>query len=92
MTSHSGATADLYDLAWSPDAAYIISACTDNTTRIFDVKERTHPNGWESMFAVLKGLFQTERCIHVLNDHSHFVQGVAWDPLGKYFVSQSSDR
>ncbi|KAI9097144.1 WD40-repeat-containing domain protein [Phlyctochytrium arcticum] len=67
-----GASSDLYDLAWSPDAAYIISACTDNTARIFDVKE--------------------QKCIHVLNDHGHFVQGVAWDSLGKYFVTQSSDR
>lgn len=26
------------------------------------------------------------------NDHIHFVQGVAWDPLGKFLASQSSDR
>ncbi|KAI9193684.1 chromatin assembly factor 1 subunit B [Polychytrium aggregatum] len=32
------------------------------------------------------------RCIHILSDHTHFVQGVAWDPLGKYIATQSSDR
>ena len=32
------------------------------------------------------------KCIHVISDHSHFVQGVAWDPLGKYLASQSCDR
>ncbi|GIL54792.1 hypothetical protein Vafri_10487 [Volvox africanus] len=27
-----------------------------------------------------------------LQDHGHYVQGVAWDPLGRYIVSQSADR
>ena len=25
-------------------------------------------------------------------EHSHYVQGVAWDPLNEYFATQSSDR
>lgn len=28
----------------------------------------------------------------VLNDHMHYVQGVAWDPLGQYIASISGDR
>ncbi|KAI9033246.1 WD40 repeat-like protein [Hyaloraphidium curvatum] len=32
------------------------------------------------------------KCIQVVKDHSHFVQGVAWDPLGEYIATQSSDR
>lgn len=28
----------------------------------------------------------------ILDAHSHYVQGVAWDPLGKYIASLSSDR
>ncbi|GFR49751.1 hypothetical protein Agub_g11909, partial [Astrephomene gubernaculifera] len=27
-----------------------------------------------------------------LQDHGHYVQGVAWDPLGRYIASQSADR
>ena len=27
-----------------------------------------------------------------LADHSHYVQGVAWDPARKFLVSQSADR
>ena len=27
-----------------------------------------------------------------LQDHGHYVQGVAWDPLGRYVASQSADR
>eukprot|EP00871_Galdieria_phlegrea_P000778 jgi/Galph1/1700/GphlegSOOS_G390.1 len=30
--------------------------------------------------------------IRVIDGHHHFVQGVAMDPLGEYFTSQSSDR
>lgn len=28
----------------------------------------------------------------ILDAHLHYVQGVAWDPLGKYATSLSSDR
>lgn len=31
-------------------------------------------------------------CVHQIQDHSHFVQGVAWDPLNEYLATQSSDR
>ncbi|CAN0877415.1 Chromatin assembly factor 1 subunit FAS2 [Linum grandiflorum] len=32
-------------------------------------------------------------CVHqMLDGHLHYVQGVAWDPLGKYVASLSSDR
>lgn len=30
--------------------------------------------------------------IQKFNDHSHFVQGVSWDPRNKYVVTQSSDK
>eukprot|EP00850_Spirogloea_muscicola_P000578 SM000002S05658 [mRNA] locus=s2:1447387:1458351:+ [translate_table: standard] len=29
---------------------------------------------------------------HFLQDHVHYVQGVAWDPLGQFLATQSSDR
>ena len=28
----------------------------------------------------------------ILKDHKHYVQGVSWDPLGHYLVTNSSDR
>lgn len=31
-------------------------------------------------------------CIRQLADHSHYVQGVAWDPLNEYLATQGSDR
>ncbi|KAI9164745.1 hypothetical protein LWI28_001172 [Acer negundo] len=30
--------------------------------------------------------------VQILDDHFHYVQGVAWDPLSKYAASLSSDR
>ena len=32
------------------------------------------------------------RCIRLVKEHAHFVQGVAWDPHQVCFVTQSSDR
>jgi chromatin assembly factor 1 subunit B len=32
------------------------------------------------------------KVVQILNDHQHFVQGVAWDPAGKFIASFSSDR
>lgn len=31
-------------------------------------------------------------CVHQIQDHAHYVQGVAWDPLNEYLATQSSDR
>ena len=30
--------------------------------------------------------------MHEIAEHSHYVQGVAWDPLNEYIATQSSDR
>lgn len=30
--------------------------------------------------------------MQVLNDHLHYVQGVAWDPVGQYVATVSGDR
>ena len=32
------------------------------------------------------------KIVQILNDHQHFVQGVAWDPAGEFLASISSDR
>lgn len=31
-------------------------------------------------------------CVRQIADHSHYIQGVAWDPLNEYVATQSSDR
>lgn len=38
-------------------------------------------------------VFFSSGCVHqILDTHSHYVQGVAWDPVGKFITSLSSDR
>ncbi|VBB85727.1 YALIH222S03e22650g1_1 [Yarrowia lipolytica] len=34
----------------------------------------------------------TGQCVREVAEHSHYVQGVAWDPLNEYLATQSSDR
>ena len=34
----------------------------------------------------------TRQLVGRYNDHTHFVQGVAWDPFGGLLATQSSDR
>ena len=35
---------------------------------------------------------ESGRCIVCESAHSHYVQGIAWDPLNEYILSQSADR
>lgn len=35
---------------------------------------------------------KTSRSVSQLRDHTHFVQGVCWDPHGQYLATQGSDR
>ncbi|KAI0198397.1 WD40 repeat-like protein [Astrocystis sublimbata] len=63
---------EIYDLAWSPDAAYFIVGSMDNVARIYDAS--------------------TGSLVRQIAEHSHYVQGVSWDPLNEYIATQSSDR
>ena len=36
--------------------------------------------------------YRIGKVIQTLNNHQHFVQGVTWDPAGKFIASTSSDR
>ncbi|KAK1767127.1 WD40 repeat-like protein [Phialemonium atrogriseum] len=70
MCRSSGA--EIYDLAWSPDAAYFIIGSMDNIARIYNAGTGT--------------------LVRQIAEHSHYVQGVAWDPLNEFIATQSSDR
>ena len=75
--SHSsGHTADVYDLAWAPDSAALVSGAVDRTARVWDLLKG--PAGGKEV-AKLEG-------------HTQFVQGVAWDPAGAFVVTESNDR
>ena len=80
----------VYDLAWSPTGEYIIAGSTDNTARIFATADGAlcRVNN-QHMLIVLCLL---GKCVCEIAEHSHYVQGVAWDPLNEYIATQSSDR
>ncbi|VDM31609.1 unnamed protein product [Hydatigera taeniaeformis] len=71
---------DVYDLCWSPDGTALISGSVDQSVILWhlDLSAEVTSSG------ICKSV--------VLRDHKHYVQGVAWDPLGVYVVSLSSDR
>ena len=77
----------VYDLAWSPTGEYIVAGSTDNTARVFAAADGAPL----FMFKIFSKLFEG-KCIHEIAEHSHYVQGVAWDPLNEYIATQSSDR
>ncbi|KAH0597798.1 hypothetical protein MHUMG1_04170 [Metarhizium humberi] len=70
MCRSSGA--EIYDLAWSPDAMHFIIGSMDNIARIYNANSGT--------------------LVRQIAEHSHYVQGVTWDPLNEYIATQSSDR
>ncbi|XP_018645874.1 chromatin assembly factor I P60 subunit,putative [Schistosoma mansoni] len=67
---------DIYDVCWSPDERALISGSVDHSIIIWHLDLIPQPT--------IKTL--------ILRDHKHYVQGVAWDPLGFYVASLSSDR
>lgn len=83
-------TMQVYDLAWSPTGEYIIAGSTDNTARVFAVNDGM----WQfaSKFLSFHLTSSTGSCVQEIAEHSHFVQGVAWDPMNEYIATQSSDR
>ncbi|PPQ96476.1 hypothetical protein CVT26_010470 [Gymnopilus dilepis] len=78
----------VYDLAWSPTGEYIIAGSTDNTARIFSATD-----GMAVPIIRARSLTWTQgKCVYEIAEHSHYVQGVAWDPLNEFIATQSSDR
>ena len=75
-----GHTMDILDLDWSP-RGFLASASIDNTIIIWDGKTIGVP-----------GAPAIQSPLHILRGHDNYVKGVAFDPLGKFLVSSSSDN
>lgn len=79
----------VYDLAWSPNADYILAGSTDNAARVFQSTDGNIP----SIFLPRSFVHPWPgKCVHEIAEHNHYVQGVSWDPLNEYIATQSSDR
>jgi chromatin assembly factor 1 subunit B len=86
MCRSSGA--EIYDLAWSPDAVYFIIGSMDNIGRIYNAQTGT-------VLKVRSFILRSQstgQLVRQIAEHNHYVQGVAWDPLNDYVATQSSDR
>jgi chromatin assembly factor 1 subunit B len=66
------------DLAWSPDSSRIVVGSIDHTVVVCEYLPDQGAGSWRTLCR--------NEC------HSHFVQGVAYDPLNLYVASMSSDR
>lgn len=69
------------DLSWSADSRRLMAGSIDHSVLVMEnttAKENANSN-WKLIYR--NGM-----------DHTHFVQGVAFDPLGVYLASASSDR
>ncbi|RUS14159.1 WD40-repeat-containing domain protein [Endogone sp. FLAS-F59071] len=102
--AYRGHRSEIYELAWSPDGRHILTGSIDSTARMWDVTTSAfayvmwstlssrYPSILTYRVHEYGALVPAEQCIHVFTEHSHYVQGVAWDPLGQYLATQSSDR
>eukprot|EP00501_MAST-03F_sp_TOSAG23-6_P000002 GSMAST32.ASY1.ANO1.2.1 assembled CDS len=72
-----GHSNDVYTLEWSPDGLMLVSGSIDGSAIICFI-----------FFSNSNFFFQLEK----LSDHSHYVQGVTWDPHDQMVYTQSSDR
>lgn len=81
-SSGAAGAADAIDLSWSPDSTRFAVACLDHSVSVFQLSAQTKGS---------EGSKWT--CVH-RNDreHTHYVQGVSYDPMGVYLASQGSDR
>jgi chromatin assembly factor 1 subunit B len=98
-----GQACDIYDIAWSPDSSHLVSGSIDGSVWVWDVAPApvtTSAGASDDAEATVAVTDQTPAIHHVIKKptfkldriHSHYVQGLCWDPFQQYFCTQSSDR
>ena len=72
---------DVMDIAWSHDSKRFMVCSLDHTLTIYEVSGFSTDDRpeWRTAHRSSK-------------DHTHYIQGVAYDPKGVYMASQGSDR
>ncbi|KAH8049318.1 hypothetical protein JL720_15625 [Aureococcus anophagefferens] len=80
---------------WSPDGAKLCSAGDRGTVCVWSGQSTAA--WWRGLDdrderATCGHLSHSDDVYDVVRDHAHYVQGVAWDPLGTCFATASSDR
>ncbi|KAG5452202.1 Protein hira [Clonorchis sinensis] len=75
-----GHTGDILDLAWSHDGYKLASAGVDNNILVW-CRQSTSGAPGSGPFVMLA----------TLHGNQGFIKGVAWDPIGRYLVSQGDE-
>jgi FOG: WD40 repeat len=76
------AAEDVMDISWSASSDKFIIGTLDHSVIVF-----------QEDFCSTEQVVKSWSCIWKNNkEHTHYVQGVAYDPLGVYLASQGSDR
>lgn len=70
-------TSEINDICWSPDGRKVVTGSMDNILRVYQFEYKEKVTG---------------KLVASATDHSHYIQGVFWDPLNQYILSQSVDR
>jgi chromatin assembly factor 1 subunit B len=75
---HTGAE-DVMDISWSQDDKRFMIGTLDHSVLVFEEHVVENESKWNCVWKSTK-------------EHTHYVQGVSYDPLGVYIASQGSDR
>eukprot|EP00578_Thalassiosira_sp_NH16_P001551 CAMPEP_0181127960 /NCGR_PEP_ID=MMETSP1071-20121207/28489_1 /TAXON_ID=35127 /ORGANISM="Thalassiosira sp., Strain NH16" /LENGTH=277 /DNA_ID=CAMNT_0023213759 /DNA_START=95 /DNA_END=925 /DNA_ORIENTATION=- len=67
---------DVMDVSWSTDSRRFAACSLDHTVTVWEISREGE---WRNVHRSAK-------------DHTHYVQGVAYDPRGAYLASMGSDR
>lgn len=71
-------TSEINDICWSSNSRYLVTGSMDNITRVYHIDYANDK---------VTGTLVTSS-----KNHNHYIQGVYWDPLDQYIVTQSADR
>ena len=75
-----GHSADVQDVAWSPDDSKLASCSVDNTVMVWAINNFTI------------GKISLNQPLAKLTEHQGWVKGLAWDPVGKYLATMGDDN
>lgn len=77
------------DISWSPDSKRFMVGSIDHSVQIYEDESFDYNTSNANKPQIES---QWKHVYRNASDHSHFVQGVAFDPLGVYVASMGSDR
>mmetsp|Transcript_31338 Transcript_31338/g.56774 ORF Transcript_31338/g.56774 Transcript_31338/m.56774 type:complete len:746 (+) Transcript_31338:168-2405(+) len=75
---------DVMDLAWSADSKRFTVCSLDHTLTVWEHPVTGNPTGGGQ--GEWRNVYRSD------NHHTHYIQGVAYDPKGVYLASMGSDR